>query len=322
MNRRLSLSLASLALLATPLAAFSQQATIPPLIKVIVPFAPGAGTDVLARAVAAQLSTRLGTTVIVENRAGAAGTTAVAGVAKGPKDGSQLVFNSTSLVTAAATARNVSYDVTTDLVPVAIVADGPMLVGVSSQAGIKTPEDLVAAARAKPEMLTAGSGGVGSLGHLAVELLNDAAKIKIRHIPYKGAAPALVDVAAGTLTLTIGSYSTLAPQVQSGRVIPIAVTAAQPNPAYPGVPAMGQAAAGFKTGIWYGLFAPAGLPPALLQRLNRETNEVARSGEVRKLVEADGAAPINATPEELAVRIRQDYQTWKKLATDRQITTE
>jgi tripartite-type tricarboxylate transporter receptor subunit TctC len=85
---------------------------------------------------------------------------------------------------------------------------------------------------------------------------------------------------------------------------------------------MGQAAAGFKTGIWYGLFAPAGLPPALLQRLNRETNEVARSGEVRKLVEADGAAPINATPEELAVRIRQDYQTWKKLATDRQITTE
>jgi tripartite-type tricarboxylate transporter receptor subunit TctC len=321
-NRRQSIFLASLALLSHPLSASAQQVAIPPLIKVIVPFAPGAGTDVLARAVVAQLSTRLGTNIIVENRAGASGVPGVAAVAKGPRDGSVLLFNSTSLVTAAATARNVPYDVTTDLVPVAIVADGPMLIGVSAQAGIKTPEDLLAAARARPEVLTAGSAGVGSLGHLAVELLNDAAKIKIRHIPYKGAAPALVDVAAGTLTLTIGSYSTLAPQVQSGRVLPVALTSAQPNPAYPGVVPMGNAAPGYRTGIWYGLFAPAGIPPALLARLNRETNEVARSGDVRKLVEADGAAPINATPEELAVRVKQDYLTWKKLATDRQIVTE
>lgn len=303
-------------------AATAQQVAIPPLIKVVVPFAPGAGTDVLARAVVAQLGARLGTTVIVENRAGGAGVIGVSSVVKGPRDGSTLLFHSTSLVTTAATSKNLPFDITTDLVPVAIVGDGPMLVGVSSHAGITTPAQLVAAGRTSPEQRTAGSSGVGSVGHLAAELLNDAAKVQIRHIPYKGAAPALVDVAAGTIDLLIASYSTLAPQIRSGRVLPIAVTSLQPSAAYPGIPTMASAAPGYSASIWYAMFAPAGTPPALVQRLNREINEIANSGEVRSIVQADGAAPVIATPEELAQRIRQDYATWKKVATQKQILVD
>ena len=247
--------------------------------------------------------------MIVENRAGGGGMIGTAAVAKGPKDGSMLLFHSSSLITAAATMKAVPVDVTTELTPVALVADGPMLVGVSAASGIKTPAELVAAARTKPEGITAGSGGIGSVGHLAAELLNDAAKVQIRHIPYKGAAPALTDVAAGTVDLLIASYSTLGPQVRSGRVVPIAVTSAQPSAAYPGVPPMGSAAPGYQTGIWYGMFAPAGVPPALLARLNAEIVDIAKSGDVQALVKADGAAAVPSSPEELAPRIRRELAT-------------
>lgn len=316
--------IALLALTAPTAAALAQSApvAVPPTIRVIVPFAPGAGTDVLARAVANLLAQRLSTNVIVENRAGGGGMIGTAAVAKGPKDGSMLLFHSTSLITAAATMKTVPVDVMTELTPVALVADGPMLVGVSAVSGIKTPGELVAAARTRPDGITAGSGGIGSVGHLAAELLSDAAKGQIRHIPYKGAAPALTDVAAGTVDLLIASYSTLGPQVRSGRVVPIAVTSSQPSPAYPGVPPMGSAASGYQTGIWYGMFAPAGVPPALLNRLNAEIIDIARSGDVQSLVQADGAAPVTSSPEELTQRIRRELATWKKLAIDKQIVVE
>ena len=323
--KALLVRLISIAALAWPAsAALAQPAsvTVPPTIRVIVPFAPGAGTDVLARAVANLLAQRLSTNVIVENRAGGGGMIGTAAVAKGPKDGSMLLFHSSSLITAAATMKVLTVDVTTDLTPVALVADGPMLVGVSAASGIKTPAELVAAAHTRPDGMTAGSGGVGSVGHLAAELLNDAAKIQIRHIPYRGAAPALTDVAAGTIDLLIASYSTLGPQVRSGRVVPIAVTSAQPSAAYPGVPTMGSAAPGYQTGIWYGMFAPAGVPPALLARLNVEIVDIARSGEVQALVQADGATPVSSSPEELAPRIRRELAAWKKLAVDKQIVAE
>jgi tripartite-type tricarboxylate transporter receptor subunit TctC len=213
-----------------------------------------------------------------------------------PHDGTTLLFTSTSIVSTQATVRNFPYDVTTDLVPVSIVSDGPMLVTVSAKSGIKTPAQLVAAARAKPDGLTASSAGIGSIGHLSVELLNQAANIRIRHIPYKGAAPALTDVAAGNVDMTIGSNSTVAPQVQTGRVIPIAVTSAGPSPAYPGLPTMASAAPGYHATIWYGLFAPAGAPEGLIKLLNREINEIAKTPEFGRILQMDGATPVSLGP--------------------------
>jgi tripartite-type tricarboxylate transporter receptor subunit TctC len=318
--RRLSL-LAGLVLCAAPSLCLAQPA-VPPLMKIVVPFAAGGGSDVIARALAKQLGQRLGTNVIVENRPGGGGMIGAAAVAKGPKDGSMLLFHSTSLVTGAATSKKPQFDVTTDLLPVAIVAESPMLVGVSASSGFKTPQDLIAAARAKPDGITYGSPGIGSIGHLGVELLLEAAKVQMRHIPYAGTAPALVDVAAGRVDLTIGSYSALVSQVVSGRVVPIAVTSAQPNPTYPNLLPMATAAPGYNANIWYALFAPAGVPSALLQRLNRETNEAARTSDVQALLKPDGGTPVPGTLEELAQRVRQDYATWKRLATEKHITVE
>ena len=306
--------------LASP--AVAQPSAFPATVRVIVPFSPGAGTDVLARAVAAQLGARLGTNVIVDNRLGASGLIGSAAVAKGPHDGSTLLFHSSSLVTTAATAKSLPFDMNTDLVPVAIVADGPMLVSTSAKSGIKTPAELVARARAKPGGLTSSSGGIGTVGHMAAELLNDAAKIQMLHIPYKGAAPALVDVAAGTVDMLVASYSTLAPQIKSGRVIPIAVSSLQPSPAYPGLPTMASAAPGYNTGIWYGMFAPSSLNASMVRRLNREINEIANTPEIRALTQGDGAVPVAMTPEELGKRIREEYATWKRLAAEKNIVTE
>lgn len=319
-TRRQLLALAALSSLAP--ATLAQNAPIPPLIRVVVPFSPGAGTDVLARAVAAQLGARLGTSVIVENRAGAAGMLGAADVAKGQRNGSVLLFHNSSLVTSAAASRKLPFDVLRDLVPVAMVADATLLVGVSAQAGVRTPEQLVAAARAKPGGITAGSPGVGTVTHMATELLASTARIDIRHVPYKGAAPALVDVAAGMIDMLIGTYSSLAPQIKSGRVTPIGVTSAQPNPAYPGLPSMGSIAPGYTVGAWFAMFAPAGTPAELVHRLNQEINAISMSGEVRELVQADGATPVALSPEAVAHRVRQDHAMWTRLAREKQIVLE
>jgi tripartite-type tricarboxylate transporter receptor subunit TctC len=301
---------------------FAQEVPLPSVIKFIVPVAPGAGTDLAARAIAQQLGPRLGKTVIVENKAGASTIIGVQAVMSGPHDGSTLLFTSSSIASTAATLRNFQYDVTKDLVPISVVSDGPMLVVVSTKSGIKTPADLVARARANPDALTAGSAGVSSIGHLAVELLNEAAKIHIRHIPYKGAAPAVLDVAAGNVDMYIGSNSAAASQLQTGRAIAIAVTSAQPSPAFPGLPTMASAAPGYSATIWYGLFAPAGTPSSVIQRLNREVNAIAKTPEFGKILQMDGAAPLNAGPEELQKFVRDDYAMWKKLAHDKNIIVE
>lgn len=314
--------LSAVTLFAAAPTAMAQPLSFPASMRLVVPFAAGAGTDVLARAVAAQLGPRLGTNVIVDNRVGASGLIGSGAVAKGPRDGSMLLFTSSSLTTTAATAKVMPFDMNAELVPVAIVADGPMLVGVSAKSEIKTPAELVAAARAKPGAMTSSSGGIGTVGHMAAELLNDSAKIQMLHIPYKGAAPALMDLAAGTVDLLIASYSTLAPQIKSGRVVPIAVTSLQPSAAYPGMPTMASAAPGYNTGIWYGLFAPAGLAAPMLERLNREVNEIANTPEIRAITQGDGALPLAMTPEELSRRVRDDYNTWKRLAAEKNIVTE
>jgi tripartite-type tricarboxylate transporter receptor subunit TctC len=302
--------------------AAAQQAPAPPLIRIVVPFSSGGSTDVLARSVAAQLGPRLGTNVIVENRAGAGGLIGASAVAKGPSDGSMLLLTTASLVTSAATTRSVTFDVNTDLIPVALLGEGPMVVAVSSKINIKTPADLVAAARARPDALSYGTAGVGTIGHLTAELLNDSAGIQTRHIPYKGTSLALIDLASGTIDMTVAIYTTLAPQIKSGRVRLIGVTSRQLNPAFPGVLPMASAVPGFEANTWVAVFAPRGTAAALVQRLNRELNEIARSKDVAEQLLSDGATPRPLTPEEVRPRVRESFAVWKKLATAKKIAVE
>jgi tripartite-type tricarboxylate transporter receptor subunit TctC len=294
----------------------------PSLIRMVVPFAPGASTDVAARAVAQQLATRLGVTVIVENRAGASGMIGSLGVVRGPKDGSQLLFSSVSMITTAATTRNAPFDVTADIVPVAILYEAPLLVAVSATSPIKTPKDLVDAARAKPDQITHGTAGIGTIAHLTAELFNDSAKVQLKHVPYKGASLAVPDVVAGTVDVMFAVNSTFGAQIKGGRLRAIGVTSDKPQAAFPGLPTMNTVAPGFAASLWTGVFVPAGTAPALIQRLNREINEIARSREMAELLKSDGAVPLNLTPDESERRVRDSYGTWKRVATSRNIALE
>lgn len=294
--------------------------SIPAMIRIVVPFSAGASTDVMARRIANQLGPRLGTTVIVENRPGASGMIGSNNVVTGPKDGSSLVFASVSLVSAAAVTRNVPFDITKDLVPVAITGEGPLLIVVPAQSPIKTPADFIAAARSKP--LSHGSGGVGTIVHLAAELLNSAAKTQLQHVPYKGAAPAVTDTIGGTLDVMLAANTTFSSQISAGRMRPIAVTSAQPSPAFPNVPTMASVVPGYSVNLWNVLFAPAGVPPKLLNILNREVNEISKSKEMVELMHLDGFEPKTLTLEQSAKQVRDAYSTWKTLAKERNIVLE
>jgi len=292
------------------------------LIKIVVPFAAGASTDAAARAVATELGKRTGSNVIVENMPGASTYIGASAVAKAPKDGSVLLMTSSSTFTAAATMRTVPMDVNTELAPVAMLSTGPLIIAASGQSTIQTPEDLVAQARAKPDTLTHGTGGIGTLAHVAAEMINDAARIQLKHIPYKGAALAVPDFVAGRIDLMIGVYTTIAPQVKAGRARLVAVTTPTRHPAFPGVPPMAQAAPGLSIDIWVGFFAPTGTPAPVVQRLNRELREVAQTKAVLDVISPDGSTPAALSPDEFGTRVRDSYRAWKKIATDKNIIVD
>ncbi|MEI7443545.1 MAG: tripartite tricarboxylate transporter substrate-binding protein [Burkholderiales bacterium] len=310
----------SLAAVAGPAAA--QTDAVPPVLRIVVPFAPGGSNDVIARAIAPLLGRRLGNSVVVENRPGAGGSVGADQVARAAKDGASLLLTSASLLTAAATQPRIPFDVTTAFAPVAMIGDGPMLVAVPGDAPYRTPADLVAAARAKPDAIAYGSAGIGSIGHLSTEVLADAAKLRMLHVPYKGASEALLGLGGDQIQLMITNYSSIVAALKSGKVKALAVTSARPSPAFPDLPPLAAAVPGYGIDIWVGVFAPAGTPPALVERYNRELNAIASSAELRMLLEPDGATPGALSPAAFSDRIRTDLATWKRIAAERGIKVE
>jgi tripartite-type tricarboxylate transporter receptor subunit TctC len=317
------IGLCAAVLLGLPVAAVAQT-TVPKLIKIIVPFSPGASNDAVARAIAVPLAQRLQATVIVENKAGAAGVIGADAVAKSPHDGSVLLLTSSTFLTAAATQARLPYDPIAAFTPVAMVGEGPLLLAVSASTSFKSPEDLFAAARSKPDALTYGTAGVGSLGHLATVLLSDAAKVRLTHVPYKGAANAAQDMAGGQIDVMVSNYSTLAPlmQKEGGRVRALAVTSKQPHPSFAGLPPLAATVPGYAMDIWIGVFAPAGTPAPLVERLNREINAISASPELAVLLGPDGTLPNAMSPSAFAVRVKDELVKWKQLAAAHKIVTE
>jgi tripartite-type tricarboxylate transporter receptor subunit TctC len=298
------------------------QAPIPKLIRIVVPFSPGASNDVVARALAGPLARRLDTTVIVENKPGAAGVIGADFVAKAPRDGSVLLLTSSSFLTAAATQPKLPYDAVGAFAPVSMIGQGPLLLAVSASTPYDSPAQLLAAARATPGQLTYGSAGVGSIGHLATELIDDAAKVQMMHVPYKGAANAVLDLAAGQIQVMVSSYSTLAPLIKAGKVRAIAVTSRDKHPAFADLPPLASVVPGFAIDLWVGVLAPAGTPPAVLARLNHEINEIAKTPELAIVLEPDGTVPTALSPDAFAARVKQELAQWKQIATDHRIVAE
>ena len=294
----------------------------PKLIRIIVPFSAGASNDAIARALAPPLSKRVDTSVIVENRPGAAGVIGADAVAKSPRDGSVLLLTSSTFLTAAATQPRLPYDAITAFAPVGIVGQNPSLLAVSSSTPFKTAAELFAAARAKPGEITYGSAGVGSVGHMATELLSAAAKVQMAHVPYKGASNAAIDLAGGQIQVMISSYATLSAFLKTGKVRLLAVTSKQPHPSFPDIPALISTVPGFSNEVWVGVFAPAGTPMRFVERLNREINEIAASPELKPLLESDGMMPAPMTPTAFSARVKQELAQWKQIAATRKIVAE
>jgi len=203
-----------------------------------------------------------------------------------------------------------------------MIGQGPLLVAVPSAAPFKSVRALLATARAQPGALNYGSAGVGSVGHMATELLNAAAKIQMTHVPYKGAADALIDLAGGRIELMISNYSTVVPQLKVKRVTAIAVTSQQASPAFPDLPPLAASVPGYAIEIWVGVFAPAGTPAALVQRLNREINEISVSPDLKTYLEPDGAVAQALSPAVFAARFAEDLAQWKRIATERKISVD
>jgi tripartite-type tricarboxylate transporter receptor subunit TctC len=313
--------LCAVALLGFPVPTLAQDA-VPKLIRIVVPFSPGASNDAIARALAGPLAKRLETSVIVENKPGAAGVVGADAVAKSPRDGSVLLLTSSTFLTTAATHERLPYDALTSFAPVATVGQNPSVLAVASATPFRSAAELFAAARAKPGEITYGSAGVGSIGHMVTERMCAAAGIQMRHVPYKGAALAAIDLAGGQIQVMKSSYGSLSAFLKSEKVRLLAVTSRQPHPSFPGVPPLNATLPGFSSETWVAVFAPAGTSPRLIERLNREIAEISASPELKTLFDPDGMLPLAMTPAAFTARMQQELAQWKQIVADRKIVAE
>jgi tripartite-type tricarboxylate transporter receptor subunit TctC len=275
-------------------------------IRMIVPFPPGGGTDILSRLVANKLTEVSKWTVVPDNRAGAGGTIGIAEAVRAAPSGYEMVMGQKdNMVVAPWLYKNLSYDPTKDLVAVAHVAYTPVVIVTRSDSKFKTLADVVAAARAAPDSITYGSPGNGTTIHLAGEIFKSAANIKMRHVPYKGSNAALMDVLAGNVDLMVSSLPSAMSQIQSGKLRPLAV------PDVPTVAELGYK--GFDVSTWYGLFMPAGTPKEVVTTVNAEVNKLLATPEMKAAIIAQGAEPQAMTPQELETLLKTDYQKWKSI---------
>jgi tripartite-type tricarboxylate transporter receptor subunit TctC len=282
-------------------------------IRLIVPFPPGGGTDILSRLIATKLNEQLKWTVIADNRAGAGGTIGITEAVKAAPTGYDLVMGQKdNLVIGPWLYKNLPWDPTRDLVAVAHVAYTPVVIATSANSKFKTLADVIQAARNAPGKVSYGSPGNGTSIHLAGELFEKAANIQLSHIPYKGSNPAMMDALAGNVDLLVSSVPSAMSQIKSGKLRPLAVTSSKRSSSMPDVPTVAES--GFKdfdVSTWYGVLAPAGTPAHVVATLNAEVNKLLSSHEVRDAIHAQGAEPEAMTQAKFANLLKVDYAKWK-----------
>ncbi|AYD66518.1 tripartite tricarboxylate transporter substrate binding protein [Achromobacter sp. LC458] len=287
-------------------------------IRLIVPFPPGGGTDVLAREAALKVAKNTGWNIVTENRPGSGGNIGVDAVAKSAADGYSLVLGQTSNLAINPTLyAKLPYDPETDLSAIGLIADAPLVLVVPANSPLKSFKDMIAAARAKPEALNYASSGNGTVAHLAAVQLQNAADIKLTHVPYKGAAQASNDLIGGQIDMYLSSVPTLIGHVRNGKMRALAVTSAQRVPDMPDVPTIAESGyPGFEAVTWFGLAAPAGVPQDIVQRLNAEFNKALQAQDLSTKYQEQGARVLTSTPEQFAKLIHDDRIRWGKIVKD------
>jgi len=285
-------------------------------IRMIVPLPAGAAVDVIGRLICTKLGERLGQTIVVENRPGASGAIASDAVAKAVPDGYTLgMATSTTHVSTVLLNAKLPYDPVKDFVPIAMIGVAPYVLTVYPKLPAKDLAELLALARAKPKALSYSSVGNASLGHLATELMASMANVQLNHVPYRATGQAVIDLAEGRIDITFGLLGSNLPLIREGKIRPLALSTLRRADDLPEVPTMAEAGLpGFEASVWFAVVAPAALPPAIVDRLNREINAILDEADVKRTLAAQGTQIELSTPEKLRERIRADIEKWRAVA--------
>lgn len=311
MKRRTALTAGLIPLLAGPRTTRAE-ALIPPLLRIVVPFAPGGGSDIIARALAQELREILGNNVIVENRAGANGAIGAQAVARSAPDASNVIICSPGVqITNPLLYRSLAYD-PNDLMPVVMVAKLPNLLVVHPSVPARNVAELITLAKEPGDRLNYSSTGIGASSHLACELFRLMADIQLTHVPYAGSAPALIDLAAGRVQMTIDSFTVMYRRVQAGELRALGVSSAQRLPEFPDIPTIAETLPGFEGSSMVYMAARAGSPAAAVERLNQGFNQALQAPPIASRYATYGmAAPIGGSPADLAAIIESERVKWR-----------
>jgi tripartite-type tricarboxylate transporter receptor subunit TctC len=291
-------------------------------VRIIVPFAPGGGSDFIGRFIAQRLTDSLGKQVIVENKPGAGGVLGIEQGVKSAPDGYTLVLIASSYTVNPAIYK-LGFDPVGDITPIIQLSQGPLLVVVRPSLPAKNLKELIALAKSKPGQINFASSGQGSVIHLATELFDTMAGVKMNHIPYKGTGPALTDTIGGQTDVFFSSTATAMPHVQAGKLRALAVTTAKRIPALPNVPTVAEAGVpGYDVVLWHGLIGPKGMPREIVARVNAEATKALKLKETAQQLQNDGVAPAGGTPEEFGATIKKEIGMWRKVVTDAGVKVE
>ena len=322
MKRRTGLLCLAFALGALPAAAQAQYPDKP--IRLVVPYAPGGTTDIMARTLQEPLSKVLGQPVIVDNKAGAAGAIATKQVAASAPDGYTLIFgNNGPSAIVPLIQKDVGYDPVKDFAPVSLVSIAPLVLVVHPGVPASNVAEFITWAKTQPNGVEYATAGAGSLGHLATELFGKDAGLKLIHVPYKGQAPSTMAVLNGEVKMLLTTSSdTMNSAVKAGKLKLLGVSTAKPSPLMPGAPTIGQSLKGFEVNVWFGILAPAGTPAPVIAKLNAAIREVLASPELQQKFVGYGCIATASTPQEFAAMISAEVPKWKGIVESAKITTQ
>jgi len=299
-------------LLASALPAAAQDAYPTKPIRLVVPFPPAGGTDVLSRSLAQAITASSKWIIVVDNKPGAGGNIGLDATAKAPPDGYTIAMGQTAnLAVNPALYASMPFDPLKDFAPIALISSQPLILVVNANSPYKTLKDLVDAAKQSPGKINMASSSNGTIGHIGGELFQRRAGIKMTHVPYKGAGAAVTDLMGGNVDCFFGNSQAVGGQVTGGRLRALAVTSPQRLASFPTVPTVAELGyPGFEAATWSGLVAPAGTPPAIVARLNAEANKALASGEMKAKLAEEGSTPLGGTPQQFADFIRKEHAKW------------
>jgi tripartite-type tricarboxylate transporter receptor subunit TctC len=289
-------------------------------VRIIIPFAPGGGSDYIARVIAPPLTKAFGQQFIVENRAGAGSTLGTELALKSPGDGYTLLLISGSYTTAPSLYKQLKYDALNDMVPVIQTEDGPYIITVHPSLPIKTVKQLVALAKAKPGQINYATSGAGSITHLATELFAMRTGTTFTHIPYKGTGPAVIDTVSGQTQIMVAAAAAAVPHVKSKRLVALAVSFPKRVSALPDVPTVMESGYKYQVNNWHGLVAPRGVPKPVIDRLNGEINKIVKAPDFAERIANEGLEPAGGTPEAFLGVIKREIEEWAEVIKQAKIT--